>query len=352
MDFIRHSGIFLLFALACAPGRAAEIKGAGSSAAEPLYRQLATAYAQSGKVNLAYTASGSSDGIKQITARTVDFGASDVALSVDERKSLKLVCFPTAISGVVPVFNVPGVRKGQLQLTGDVLADIFARKIVRWNDDKLRALNPGLALPALAIGVIARQDGSGTTLNFTDYLSKSSADWKTAFGRNFTIAWPAGTTQVKGSAGVVAALKQTSGAIAYVDYQYAVQNSLSWAMLKNRDGKFVKPGPSGFSAALVNSAWLGKARYEEMLTDRPGVATWPITSGTFILIPQVSSNPDQTIAAVKFFTWGFIHGDEIVGKADFVRLPDVVQARVFGELSAITDAAGAPLKWSLSELMK
>jgi phosphate transport system substrate-binding protein len=352
MHFIRHSGIVFLIALATLPAHGAEIKGAGSSAAQPLYNLLAAGYAQSEKVSIAYTPSGSSDGLKQIKGKTVDFGATDVALTPEERKAQNLVCFPTAISGVVPVFNLPGLRKGQVQLTGEVLADIFSRKVVKWNDEKLRALNPGLALPDLAISVVARQDGSGTTLNFTDYLSKASAAWKTQFGRNYTIAWSAGTTQVKGSGGVVAALKQTAGAITYVDYQYAVQNNLSWAMLKNRDGKFVKPGSSGFSSALVNSAWLTKGTYEDMLTDRPGAATWPITSGTFILLAQASGNPEKTIAAVKFFTWGFIHGDAIVGKADFVRLPDIVQGRIFGELSGITDAGGAPLKWSLAELMK
>jgi phosphate transport system substrate-binding protein len=259
------------------------------------------------------------------------------------------VCFPTAISGVVPVVNLPGIRKHQLQLTGEVLADIFARKIVKWNDQRLRALNPALPLPDLAIAVITRSDGSGTTYNFSDYLSKASPAWHSSFGRGATIAWASGTTPAKGSSGVVAALKAASGAIAYVDYQYATKGNLAQAMLKNRDGKFVAAGPAGFSAALANSAWLSKGSYEEMLTDRPGTNSWPITSGTFILLPQASSNPATTIATIKFFTWGFVHGDEVVGKADFVRLPDIVQGRIFGELSAITDSAGVPLKWSLLE---
>lgn len=352
MHFIRNIAVSLILTAALVPAHCAEIKGAGSSAAAPLYALLAAGYAQAENVNLAYTASGSSDGLKQIKGKTVDFGASDVALSMEERKALKLVCFPTAISGVVPVVNLPGIRKGQLQLTGEVLADIFARKIVKWNDARLRALNPGLALPDLAIGVIARQDGSGTTLNFTDYLGKASPAWLAAFGRNYTIAWPAGTAQAKGSAGVVAALKQTSGGISYVDYQYAVQGNLVSVALKNRDGKFVKPGPSGFSSALVNSGWMSKANFEEMLTDRPGAGSWPITGGTFVLVPQVSSNPEKTIAAVKFFTWGIIHGDAVVGKAEFVRLPDNVQGRIFGELSGMTDAGGVPLKWSLTDVMK
>lgn len=352
MRLIRHLFVPAAILLAFQPAQAAELRGAGSSAAQPLYTALSTLYAKSDKTVFLYQPSGSSDGLKQIKAGTVDFGATDIAMSPEERKAARLISFPTAISGVVPVLNVPGVRKGQLQLTGEVLAELFSRKIVKWNDPKLRALNPGVTLPDLAVTVIARQDGSGTTYNFSDYLSKASAAWQSGFGRNFTITWPAGTTLVKGSSGAVAALKQTSGAITYVDYQYAVKEALAFPQLKNRDGKFVSPGAAGFSAALANSGWVGRAAYEEMLTDKPGAATWPITTGTFIVLPQTSSKPEQTIAAIKFFTWGFIHGDAAVGKADFVRLPDAVQGRIFGELTTITDSAGAPLKWSLSEVMK
>jgi phosphate transport system substrate-binding protein len=340
--------LFTLFALA-ASAKAVEIKGAGSSAAQPLYSSLAETYAKSRNVTLSYQPSGSTDGLKQISSKTVDFGATDIALTAEQRSKAKMVCFPTAISGVVPVVNLPGVRKNQLQLTGEVLADIFSRKIVKWNDQRLRTLNPSLALPDLAITVITRSDGSGTTFNFSDYLSKSSPVWQSNYGSRAMIAWATGTIAAKGSSGVVAALKQSSGAITYVDYQYATKGNLASAMLKNRDGKFVAAGPQAFSASLSNSAWLSKGSYEEMLTDRPGAASWPITSGTFILLPQASSNPAATIATIKFFTWGFVHGDAVVGKADFVRLPDIVQGRIFGELSAITDKSGAPLKWSLLE---
>jgi phosphate transport system substrate-binding protein len=331
---------------------ATDIKGAGSSAANPLYTALASAYPPSGKVALAYQPTGSTDGLKQIKEGKVDFGASDIALSADERKSAKLICFPTAISGVVPVVNLPVLRKAHLQLTGELLADIYARKIVKWNDPRLRAVNAGLALPDLPITVVARSDGSGTTFNFTDYLSKASPDWKGAYGRNYTIAWPAGIVLAKGSSGVVAAVKQAVGSIAYVDYQYAVRNQLSAADLKNRDGKFVQAGAAGFSSALGNSSWLGKGSYEEMLTDKPGTLSWPITSSTFILVPQVSASPDKTIAVLKFFTWGFMHGDAAVGKAEFVRLPDVVQGRIVGDLATITDTAGAPLNWSIADVVK
>ncbi len=328
---------------------AIEIKGAGSSAAQPLYDSLAESYAKTRGVTLSYQPSGSTDGFKQISSKTVDFGATDIALTAAQRVTAKMVCFPTAISGVVPVVNLPGVRKNQLQLTGDVLADIFSRKITKWNDQRLRALNPALPLPDLAISVVTRSDGSGTTYNFSDYLSKSSATWLSTYGRNASIAWAAGTVQAKGSSGVVAALKQTAGAIGYVDYQYVAKANLTSTMLKNRDGKFVAAGPVAFSASLANSTWMSKGAYEEMLTDRPGAASWPITAGTFILLPQSSSNPATTIASIKFFTWGFVHGDAVVGKANFVRLPDIVQGRIFGELTAITDNTGVPLKWSLLE---
>jgi phosphate transport system substrate-binding protein len=329
-----------------------EIKGAGSSAAQPLYAVLAVAYAQSHPMTLAYQPSGSSDGLKKIKANLVDFGASDVALSASEREAAKLLCFPTAISGVVPIVNIAGVRKGQLKLTGDVLADIFARKILRWNDPRVAALNAGIKLPDQAITVIVRSDGSGTTYNFTSYLSKASKDWSVGFGHDFSIKWPAGVVPAKGSGGVVSTFKSTPGAIAYVDFHYVKQDALNYSMLKNRDGRYVQPDAAGFSAALKNSSWTRTGAYEELLTDQAGPSSWPITAGTFILVPRQSPNPEATIATLKFFTWAFVQGEAAVGKADFVQLPDKVQGRIFGELSAVTDSAGVPLRWSLSEVLK
>lgn len=328
------------------------LTGAGSSAAEILYTSMASAYSKSSNVSLSYQASSSTEGLQQVKTRKVDFGATDVALSADERKAGKLLCFPTAVSGIVPVVNLPGVSSGQLKLTGDVLADIFSRKITKWNDPKLQELNPGLALPSLPITAVTRSDGSGTTYNFTDYLSKSSPAWKASHGSNYSISWVAGTTPVKGSASAVAAVKQTPGAIGYVDFQYVAKNKLSFASLKNRDGKFVSPTGAGFSSAMNNSAWATKGAYEEMLTDKPGAGSWPITASTYAIVPQVSNTPDKTVAAIKFFTWGFVHGDDAVGNTAFVRLPDNVQGRIFGELTTITDSAGAPLKWSLTDALK
>jgi phosphate transport system substrate-binding protein len=316
-----------------------------------LYAKWADAYGRDGGSRLNYQSIGSSSGIKKIKERAVDFGASDVAMSAADLKKDRLICFPCVISGVVPVINLPGVKSGALHLTGQVLADIFARKIVKWNDPALAELNRGLALPKMAITLVVRQDGSGTTYNFTDYLSELSPAWKAGFGRNFTIAWTAEAVQAKGSAGVVATLKQTPGAISYVDYHYVLQDKLTYAKVRNRDGKFVAPAPAGFASALMNGSWNTMATFEEMLTDKPGAQSWPITMGTFIIIAQESRNPEKTIAALKFFTWGFIHGDAIAGGLDFVRLPEKVQGRIYGEMTKITGADGQPLDWSISALI-
>ncbi len=320
---------------------AAEISGAGSSAAKPLY----TKWAQSYNMKLNYQANGSFEGVKLIKAKSVDFGASDIALPPEELKKDHLILVPTAISGIVPVINLPKIKTGELQLTGEVLADIFAHKITQWNDPALTALNPGLTLPKLPIITVARQEGSGTTYNFTDYLSSISPAWKSKFGKNFTIAWPADTQLVKSSADVANAVKQTAGAIGYIDFKFANQERLNYVQLKNRDGKFVAPTSKGFESALNHSAWV-KGEFEEMLNHQRGILTWPITAGTFIIFQDSSRTPTHTIAMLKFFTTAMIKGDSVADSADFVPLPDVVQARAFRELLKISDEKGKPLVWS------
>ena len=346
--FSKYKAIISLVAI-CATFtvHAADITGAGSSAAKPLYTLWSDFYSKAGNPKLNYQPVGSSAGIKQIKEKSVDFGASDVALSTEDMKSFKLICFPSAISGVVPVVNLPGMKQGELQLTGEVLADIFARKITKWNDPALVALNPGVALPKIAIITVVRQDGSGTTYNFTDYLSKISRTWKEAYGKNFTIAWPSDAIQVKGSSGIVSTIKQTAGAIGYVDYNYVVQDKLNYAKMQNRDGKYVAPTGEAFASALTNSSWKTQATFEEMLTDKPGTHTWPITMGTFVIVPQTAANPERMIATLKFFTWAFMKGDTLVDNIDFVRLPDRVQARIYNEFTKITDSSGKPLQWNL-----
>jgi phosphate transport system substrate-binding protein len=345
LNRIKSLTVMLLVSV-CSLASASEISGAGSSAAKPLYLKWAEAYHKTIPIDLAYQPVGSSAGIKQIKAKQVDFGASDVALSPEELKKHNLINFPSAISGVVPFININGIKKGELLLTGEVLADIFSRKITHWNDPAIGALNPNLPLPKMPIMVVVRSDGSGTTYNFTDYLSKVSPAWRTAFGNNFTIAWPTGTLPAKGSSGVVAAVKETPGAIGYVDYNYVTQEHLAYTMLKNRDGKAVAPLAASFEAALNNSRWKSSGAFEEMLTNLPGAQSWPITMGTFIVMPQTTPNTERTIAVLKFFSWTFINGDYLCASLDFVRLPDAVQARVFRELTKISDASGKRLAWS------
>lgn len=347
MTRYRNALLLATCALLCVPAAALEITGAGSSAAAPLYAKWASAYQQQSGTAINYQPIGSSGGLKQIKAKASDFGASDVALSREESQKEKLVCFPSAISGVVPVLNIPGMKSGDVHLTGELLADIFARKILSWNDPAIAAVNPDLKLPKSAIVVIVRQDGSGTTYNFTDYLSKVSPSWKKDIGTNFKIDWPEGSVQVKGSSAVSHAVRNTAGAIGYVDYSYVMHDQLTYAKMKNRAGQFVAPSAIAFESALASSSWKTKANFEEMLTDQAGRNSWPITMGTFVIVRQTSDNPDATIATLKFFTWAFMKGDGMVSGADFVRLPDRVQARIYSELTKITDRDGKPLRWTL-----
>lgn len=345
---IRH---FLVIAvLACSSivpnAVAGQITGAGSSAAAPLYAKWAQSFARQTGVSLDYQPVGSSAGIKRIKAGEVDFGASDVAVGSEEAAKEGLICFPTAISGVVPVVNLPRVKAGELQLTGELLANIFARKILMWNDPAIAAANPHLALPKMPVTVVARQDGSGTTYNFTDYLSKVSVAWRESRGRNFIINWPADVRLVKGSGAVSEAIKATPGAIAYIDYNYVVQDQLTYAKMSNRDGYVVGPSARSFSAALANSMWKSSARYEEMLTDKPGAESWPITMGTFVIVRRQASNIPAMTATLRFFTWAFMKGDQLADGLDFVRLPDSVQARVFKELNSVTNTKGQLLQWA------
>jgi phosphate transport system substrate-binding protein len=340
----------LLSASTCCSA-ATVLTGAGSTAAEPLYNKLAEAYIASGGPHLYYQGIGSSAGIVKVKRGAVDFGASDVAANEEALKKDKLVGFPTAIGGVVPAVNILGIKGGDLQLTGEVLADIFSRKIETWNDAAIAVLNPHLHLPRLPITVVVRQDGSGTTYNFSDYLNQVSTGWAQHFGRGFTISWPESTTQVKGSGEVAKMVARTSGAIGYVDFKFIRANKLVYVKLRNRDGKFVAPSAASFAEALKNSNWSTTARYEEMLTNRPGLDTWPITAGTFVLVPRVAMDPERAITTLKFFMWGFLHGDGLVEESSFVRLPDKVQGRIFAEMTKVTDREGKPLHWSLAPLL-
>jgi phosphate transport system substrate-binding protein len=316
------------------------IHGAGSSAAAPLYRSWATEYQKSSGVTLAYETTGSSAGLKKIRARETDFGASDVSPSDAELAKDGLVVFPIAVTGIVPVINLPKVTESQLRLSGEVLARIFLGEITQWSAPEIAQLNPDLALPKLAIRVVARSDGSGTTYNFADFLAKVSPIWREKNGVKTGYDWPTSFLSVKGSDGVVAAVKQTSGAIGYVDYGYVKDNQLNAVQMKNAEGEFIKPSVLAIRAALISSEWTTKSSFTSTLTNLSGKGVWPITMGTFALLPKVADKPEQTQRALKFFVWGFSRGDAQIQQNNFVRLPDRMQASIFKLTATIKDTAG------------
>ncbi|WP_338844522.1 phosphate ABC transporter substrate-binding protein PstS [Massilia sp. W12] len=342
MKKIFTASILSLFASAA---MAQDFTAAGASSARTLYVKWAESYGQKNNIKLSYQAAGSAEGIKLAKSKAVDFGATDFNLSAEESRSAKLISIPSAVTGIVPVVNLPEAKSGELRLSGEVLAEIYMRKITKWNDAAIAALNPGVNLPKIGITVVARSDGSGATYNFTEYLSTVSQDWKNAYGRNMTVKWAADVQQVKGSDEMSAAVRQTAGAIGYIDYKFAVQDKLGMAQLKNRDGKFVAPNGRRFASAVQNSAWT-KGQFDDTLINRAGGATWPITAGAFMLLPSSTNKPQATIALLKFISWTLAKGDHLADGADFVALPHAVQAQVFAELTKITDNRGQPLQWS------
>lgn len=319
------------------------IHGGGSTAAAAIYKTWAAEYQKISGNGLVYEAIGSSAGVKKIAAGEVGFGASDVAPTEDNLQRLGLVVFPIAITGIAPVVNLPGIQSGQLKFTGALLARIFSGDIKRWNDGAIAELNPALHLPNQAIGVVVRADGSGTTYNFTDYLSKVDAQWRSTWGAKSSLAWPASFTAVKGSAAVVSAVKQSTGTIGYVEFGYAKDSKLTTISLQNAQGEFVAADTNAFNAALANSEWMSQGRFTTTLTNQGGRGSWPLTMSTFVLVPQVSDTPEQTLLALKFFVWSFINGDKLVRLSNFVRLPDQIQAKAFKAISSVRDRAGVSL---------
>jgi len=318
------------------------ISGAGATFPYPVYAKWANAYAEKTGVKLNYQSIGSGGGIAQITAGTVDFGASDAPLTKAKLDEAGLIQWPQIMGGVVPVVNLPGIATNALRLTPKLLADIFLGKITRWNDPAIAAANPGVPLPNMRITVVHRADGSGTTWIFTNYLNKVSPRWHSKVGTAKAVAWPAGVGG-KGNEGVSAYVQRIRGAIGYVEFAYALQNHMTAVRLENRDGKFVKATIGSFQAAAANADWAHAPGFYLVLTDQPGEASWPITGASFILVHRSQKNLEKARGVLDFFAWAFAEGDGMATKLDYVPIPDNVVEMIEAIWASELSAGGKPV---------
>jgi phosphate transport system substrate-binding protein len=333
----------LLAMAAAAPAAALDISGAGATFPYPIYAKWADAYKKETGVGMNYQSIGSGGGIKQIEAKTVTFGATDAPLKGDDLEKNGLVQFPMVMGGIVPVVNIDGVKPGDLIIDGATLGKIFLGEVKSWDDPAIKKLNPTAKLPAQAIAVVHRSDGSGTTFNFTDYLSKVNPDWKSKVGSDTAVEWPVGIG-AKGNEGVSANIAQTKGAIGYVEYAYAKQNKLVFTKMVNKDGKTVAPTMDAFQAAAANADWNSVPGYGLILDNQPGAESWPMTAATFILIHKQPQDPAAATEALKFFAWAYSKGSKMAEDLDYVPMPAAVTASVEKVWSAqIKDASGKPL---------
>lgn len=299
------------------------INGAGATFPYPIYAKWADAYRTKTGVGMNYQSIGSGGGIKQITAKTVDFGASDAPLTVEKLNEIGLIQFPAVMGGVVPVVNIGGIKPGELKLTGQLLADIYLGKIAKWDDQAIKQLNPGVKLPNTKITVVHRSDGSGTTFIFTHYLAKVSPEWQQKVGNNTSVNWPAGVGG-KGNEGVASYVQRIRGAIGYVEYAYALQNKMPHAAMQNAAGKYVEPSSKSFQAAAANADWLNTPGFDLMLTNQPGADSWPITGATFILVYKKQAKPEVAREVLKFFDWAYKNGDKLAEELHYVPMPENV----------------------------
>lgn len=316
---------------------AQDVTGAGASFPAPLYSKWASDYNKSTGVKINYQSVGSGAGIKQIEAKTVDFGASDMPLKDEELKAKSLVQFPTVIGGVIPVVNIKGIAPGQLKLNGQVLGDIFLGKITKWDDAAIKALNPTLALPSDVISPVRRADGSGTSFIFTNYLSKVNPEWKSKVGEGTAVNWPVGAGG-KGNEGVAAFVSRLPNSIGYVEYAYVKQNKMTFAVMQNAAGTFVSPDDLTFKAAAAGADW-AKTFYQ-ILTNQPGKDAWPLTGATFILMHKVQDKPLLATATLKFFDWAYKNGDKTAEELDYAPMPASVKSAIEKSWSEIKDSSG------------
>ena len=302
---------------------AADITGAGATFPFPIYSKWADAYKKDTGNGLNYQSIGSGGGIKQIEAKTVTFGATDMPLKVEQLEKDGLAQWPMVMGAIVPVVNLEGVKPGELVFDGETLANIYLGKITKWDDAAIKKLNPNVKLPTDAITVVRRSDGSGTTFNFTNYLSKVSAEWKSKVGEGTAVEWPTGVG-AKGNEGVSGNIGQTKNSIGYVEYAYAKQNKLTYAAMVNKAGKTVQPTTETFQSAASNADWIHAPGFYVILTDQPGEKSWPITASTFILMHKEPADKAASGEAIKFFKWAFEKGDKMAEELDYIPMPDNV----------------------------
>jgi phosphate transport system substrate-binding protein len=331
-NFMKH-GIKIGFTLAvltasiATAANAANVTGAGSSFVYPVLSKWSAAYHQATGNQVNYQSIGSGGGIAQIEAATVDFGASDKPLSAADLQKYGLGQFPVVIGGIVPVINVPGVPSGAMKLDGALLADIYLGQVTRWNDPAIAALNGGVTLPDTKITVVHRSDGSGTTFNFSNYLSKVSGAWKSKVGEGTSVQWPTGVGG-KGNEGVSAYVRQITGGIGYVEYAYALQNKLAYTRMKNAAGKFLLPDAGAFAAAAETANWKSAKDFNVIMTNAPGAEAWPITATTWAIMYKKAKRPAQSRATVDFFKWSFEHGQPQASALDYVPLPPALVQQI------------------------
>jgi phosphate transport system substrate-binding protein len=323
VNFIKTLVAAGIVATATLPAAAMDISGAGATFPYPIYAKWADAYKKETGNGLNYQSIGSGGGIKQIEAKTVTFGATDAPLKGEELQKEGLVQFPMVMGGIVPVVNLEGVKPGELVIDGPTLAKIFLGEIKTWDDPAIKKLNPSAKLPSQAIATVYRSDGSGTTFNFTYYLSEVSPNWKSKVGTNTAVEWPAGIG-AKGNEGVANNVAQTKGAIGYVEYAYAKQNKLTHTNMTNKDGKTVSPTIESFQAAAANANWNSVPGYGVILANQPGAASWPMTAATFILIHKQPADPAAAAEALRFFAWAYAKGGKMAEELDYVPMPKPV----------------------------
>jgi phosphate transport system substrate-binding protein len=343
VKYFKRLAILAGGALLAGSAFAVDITGAGATFPYPIYAKWADAYKKQTGIGLNYQSIGSGGGIKQITAKTVDFGASDMPMPPEDLQKNGLMQFPAVMGGVVPVYNITGLTSGQITLTGAQLADIYIGKIKKWNDPALQASNKGVNLPDQAISVVHRSDGSGTTFIFANYLSKVSAEWKDKVGQGTSVEWPSGVGG-KGNEGVANYVGRINGSIGYVEYAYAKQNKLAVAKMVNRDGATVTSEDDSFKAAAAGADWKNAPGMALLLTDQPGKGAWPMTGATFILMHTTQAKPEIAREVLKFFDWAYANGGQMAAELDYVPMPASVVSLIKSAWKAqIKDASGKSL---------